>query len=784
MGLLTQIPKLRKALPPSSGGLLSPEISAFHGSPHRFDRFDIGRMGSGEGAQMHGKGLYFAEKEDTAKAYRDSLTKRDLDYEEWLYGKYKTAERAEDYDRMQVYEDAMRGETPYEILQRYGSDEPAMRKIAKQVVGEIDEYGPDLGHMYEVRIKADRNKFLKLDLPLEDQPDVVRDAYSQFQRSFPATDAELPEDHFYRFVTSAEGADVMRQAGVPGVEYADAYTRHKPAEKQSKNFVVFDDQIIDIARRYGLTIPVATAMMMQSEESQAGFLTSTPNLVRMGFLTAESAKNPKAVKGALTKYDKAMRGNRAFRAREKLRSDIENQTQTLDIGERNLLTVDDLVGKVGVPVTGDTSTTGKVINTVGGVDLESPVQVEGGANFPLRYGDQGYGWASMRGAAEKKQGNFSLAADETAGMEPVGIFSAMGTDAVNFSTPVAEALMQQAQVLPIAKRDIKTFDSELRKLSKDWVGLNHPDALDQLMGRGNYSREGAGALRSNFVAEMSKARNRDAGFPIVGDVHAEVAQQELVGAPIGSSGFSMFSTDPAGSVMPNAPHQSYDTIIPGTYLGGFDQSVPARVMFPKTFAELDQTVASQKSGGTRPLLEQEKLGSLMMNPKLYEPFDEEWAEGVSSYLDKNKGRAAAGAAAGLLSTAAQADSENPSPSAVDYGLGILDAGANLGSALISPIAGAPHSVIQALTSDRPTARLEADSQRMQQRMDYQPRTEIGQQISDEAKRRLGSLLQPVAQAVGDEADKSLIMRGAKSFWDQLHPRTRLVSKSLLDMSPL
>ena len=99
------------------------------------------------------------------------------------------------------------------------------------------------------------------------------------------------------------------------------------------------------------------------------------------------------------------------------------------------------------------------------------------------------------------------------------------------------------------------------------------------------------------------------------------------------------------------------------------------------------------------------------------------------------------------------------------------------------MAAAPHSVIQALTSDRPTAQLEAGSQRMQQRMDYQPRTEIGQQISDEAKRRLGSLLQPVAQAVGDEAEKSMILRGAKSFWDQLHPRTRFVTKNLLDMAP-
>ena len=137
----------------------------------------------------------------------------------------------------------------------------------------------------------------------------------------------------------------------------------------------------------------------------------------------------------------------------------------------------------------------------------------------------------------------------------------------------------------------------------------------------------------------------------------------------------------------------------------------------------------------------------------------------------------------LAATAGASTAAAAAPSALDYGLGILDAGANFGQALISPMATAPHTLIQALTSDRPTAEIEAESQRMQQRMDYQPRTEIGQQISDEATRRLGSLLQPVVKAVGDEADKSLIMRGAKSFWNQLHPRTRLVSKSLLDMVP-
>ena len=34
------------------------KIKAFHGSPHSFDRFSTDSIGTGEGAQAYGKGLY------------------------------------------------------------------------------------------------------------------------------------------------------------------------------------------------------------------------------------------------------------------------------------------------------------------------------------------------------------------------------------------------------------------------------------------------------------------------------------------------------------------------------------------------------------------------------------------------------------------------------------------------------------------------------------------------------------------------------------------------------
>ena len=47
---------------------------AWHGSPHDFDKFDLGAIGSGEGAQFYGWGLYFAKNKEMAKNYKEVLS--------------------------------------------------------------------------------------------------------------------------------------------------------------------------------------------------------------------------------------------------------------------------------------------------------------------------------------------------------------------------------------------------------------------------------------------------------------------------------------------------------------------------------------------------------------------------------------------------------------------------------------------------------------------------------------------------------------------------------------
>jgi hypothetical protein len=52
-------------------------VRAYHGSPHDFDRFTTDKMGTGEGAQAFGWGLYFTELEDIARWYAEKLAKLD-----------------------------------------------------------------------------------------------------------------------------------------------------------------------------------------------------------------------------------------------------------------------------------------------------------------------------------------------------------------------------------------------------------------------------------------------------------------------------------------------------------------------------------------------------------------------------------------------------------------------------------------------------------------------------------------------------------------------------------
>jgi hypothetical protein len=164
-----------KVIPPADN---QPGIIAFHGSGANFDQFRLDKIGTGEGAQMYGHGLYFTDLEKIAKEYEGQLTPRDLDYEEWLMGKYKQAENNQDYSRMEMYENAMMHDKPQDFRNKandpdYDDD---YRQLANEIADEIEEYDPKVGATYKVEIQSKINNMLDYDEPLIDQPVKIQNA--------------------------------------------------------------------------------------------------------------------------------------------------------------------------------------------------------------------------------------------------------------------------------------------------------------------------------------------------------------------------------------------------------------------------------------------------------------------------------------------------------------------------------------------------------------------------------------------------------------------------------
>lgn len=116
--------------------------------------------------------------------------------------------------------------------------------------------------------------------------------------------------------------------------------------------------------------------------------------------------------------------------------------------------------------------------------------------------------------------------------------------------------------------------------------------------------------------------------------------------------------------------------------------------------------------------------------------------------------------------------------AVAVGETLLDAG----QAMIAPIAAAPHALIPALLSDRPTAQIEQGYQNLLQQMDYEPSTQLGQEYSQAAQQFMGDAFNAAAQSAPGQAIKQVV-EPINLLIQQAPERARLVGRSLLDMSP-
>lgn len=274
--------KLPAAAPKPTG------IRAYHGSPHDFDRFDISKIGTGEGAQAYGRGLYFAESEGVARTYRDNLAEM---HDTGRPGSSMAhiLLRQNGGNREAAIQDAIAGQTSFRPGFIKKGDPVGVLRFREAEELLRSEWQPPKGRMYEVRIDADPEQFLDWDKPLSQQPAAARqalqpmvdnitktanqDALKIFGKLTPLDRNASPTDLNLKQIQSAgyDPADVaqrLREAGIPGIKYLDQMSRS--AGQGSRNYVVFDDKLIEILRKYGLLPPVAagTAAALNQEQPQ------------------------------------------------------------------------------------------------------------------------------------------------------------------------------------------------------------------------------------------------------------------------------------------------------------------------------------------------------------------------------------------------------------------------------------------------------------------------------------------------------------------------------------
>ena len=318
-GVIREIAKQAAKKSTSSSG-----IKAYHGSPVDFDEFSTDFLKTGEGVNAYGKGLYFTETEGIAKGYKNILS-RQKEMQE--LGK-KEKELLEEFDNIvSKYED-YKNLSPFASSQEYQKALSKVSKNDKKRLGEITKKTGNLideidylesglskpkmfpGKMYEVNIQAKRKELFDWNKTIGKQDTSIQDAILKVLKQLSDKELKAFIDKTARYpswtrdgvggrnqlITDALVAaqditgevflnqvnrisktetniveNILLREGVPGIKYNDGF-------KKNKNYVIFDARIIDISKKYGITIPAAGKLLMEMDEGK-----DTPTTMRENF---------------------------------------------------------------------------------------------------------------------------------------------------------------------------------------------------------------------------------------------------------------------------------------------------------------------------------------------------------------------------------------------------------------------------------------------------------------------------------------------------------------------
>ncbi len=239
------------------------ELDVYHGTPHRFEpteenplgEFDASKIGSGEGAQAYGHGIYLAESPAVGRQYAEFLASRKNDLLDpgnlAASMMHRTPEGTKEAGLREI-DAALKG------IKSFPNAYPdaAQQKAALEKARELLESGAELpkqgGNFYTADLPDEMiDRMLDWDKPLSEQPEIYRKVLSDknWRKRFEfRTDEQVGE------LTGAElykmGHDQTKNLGIPGIKYLDAGSRGGSGTG-TRNFVVFpgEEKKVKILKR-------------------------------------------------------------------------------------------------------------------------------------------------------------------------------------------------------------------------------------------------------------------------------------------------------------------------------------------------------------------------------------------------------------------------------------------------------------------------------------------------------------------------------------------------------
>jgi hypothetical protein len=272
---------------------IAESFRAFHGSPADFERFDLAKVNTGEGAQSYGHGLYFAEKDEVARRYQRTVSDKAFVnkvaelYDEgfsppdaWAEIKAHWIEFTPAEQRLMLAlekDDWLGFDYPHQAVNAALRDLNAFDP-SPETVAAVNA----IGNLYRVKINAEKARMLDWDRSFEAQSPFVQEALRKL--GFNEADvAGAPGKEFHTWLAKqartqieSEGREVgpgdtrsaaaakLAEVGIPGIKYLDRGSR--AGGEHTQNFVVFNDKDIEITHRNGE--PVKREEFLQQREAE------------------------------------------------------------------------------------------------------------------------------------------------------------------------------------------------------------------------------------------------------------------------------------------------------------------------------------------------------------------------------------------------------------------------------------------------------------------------------------------------------------------------------------